>query len=121
MKLLLDEMISFRVAAELRKQGHDVVAIKRDRPDLESAPDGDIVRQATREGRTVVTNNVKDYLPLHQRFVASGEDHAGMLFTTDQALPRSNAALNRWVQTLDHVLASNPGEDAFKTKYAFIP
>ena len=43
MKLLLDEMISFRIAADLRARGHDVVAVKRDRPDLESLEDRRII------------------------------------------------------------------------------
>src|SRR5680860_313061 len=38
-KLLLDEMISPRIARELRADGHDVQAIKADRPELEAASD----------------------------------------------------------------------------------
>src|SRR5687767_13418014 len=113
-------MISFRIATELRTQGHDVVAIKRDRPHLESTPDIDIVRQATRESRTIVTNNVKDFMPIHHNLVATNEDHAGILFTTDKKLPRSKKTLGLWVQSLESVLTANPDDDAFKNKVAFL-
>jgi hypothetical protein len=44
-RLLLDEMISPRIARELRGRGHDVQAIKKDRPDLTSRGDREIVLQ----------------------------------------------------------------------------
>ena len=61
MKLLLDEMNSWRVAAELRQRGYDVVAVKRDRPGLESRTDPTILEAAAAEQRAVITNNVRDY------------------------------------------------------------
>jgi predicted nuclease of predicted toxin-antitoxin system len=49
-KLLLHEMLSPRIALELRSRGHDVVAIK-ERPDLQSLSDPEIVAAARREKR----------------------------------------------------------------------
>jgi predicted nuclease of predicted toxin-antitoxin system len=48
-KLLLDEMISPRIARELRAAGHDAQAIKTDRPELEAASDRDVLRRAAAE------------------------------------------------------------------------
>lgn len=121
MKLLLDEMISFRVAAELRARGHDVEAIKRDRADLESTPDVEIVRQLARERRAIVTNNVKDLMPIHHRFAGMGESHAGMVFTHDSSLPRSKASIPLWAQTLETLLAAHPDDDALKDQVLHLP
>lgn len=80
MKLLLDEMHDPSVAALLRDRGHDVVAVK-ERSDLIGLPDEDLLRAATAGGRTVVTENVKDFAVLHRRITAERQRHAGLVFT----------------------------------------
>jgi Domain of unknown function (DUF5615) len=54
LKLLLDEMFSPLVAAELRARGHDAVAIK-ERDEWQSLSDPDVAALARTEQRTVVT------------------------------------------------------------------
>lgn len=112
MKLLLDEMISWRIAAELRSRGHDVVAVKRDRAQLESRADATVLEAAAAEHRAVVTNNVRDYRIAHERMRARGEDHYGIVYTYDDTLPRAKAALELWVSTLEELLQALPAEDA---------
>lgn len=121
MRLLLDEMISFRIAQELRDLGHDVEAIKRDRAEFESTPDIEIVRQLAREERAIVTNNVKDFVPIHNHLITAGEEHAGMLFTDDQSLPRNKASIPLWVQTLADVLRAQGDEAALKNRIRHLP
>lgn len=121
MRLLLDEMISPRIARSLRERGWDVDAVKRDRPDLEGLPDRDIVRRMRREKRAVVTNNVIDFQPLHDRIVATGEEHFGMIFTYDATLPRTKAAIPTWVETLETFLRKHPGEDALRNRVHHLP
>lgn len=121
MKLLLDEMISFRVAAELRAREHDVDAIKRHRPDLQGAADLDMVRVLAGERRAIVTNNVKDFMPIHQRLAGSGESHSGMLFTYDGSLPRNRASIALWVQVLEALLAAHPDETALVDQIRHLP
>lgn len=74
MRLLLDEMISPRIARELRGLGHDVQAIKKDRPDLVSRTDREIFQRMGIEWRTIVTNDVADFQEIHERLMAAGED-----------------------------------------------
>lgn len=121
MKLLLDEMISFRVAAELRARGHDVQAVKRDRPDLESVPDLTIVQVLALEARTIVTNNVKDYQPIHRLFAATGRDHAGMVFTSDTTLPRTKAAIPQWIAAFEQLVRSHPAASVLVNRVAHLP
>lgn len=112
MKLLLDEMNSWRIAAELRKRGYDVVAVKRDRLELESRIDPTVLEAATAEQRAVVTNNVRDYRVAHERMRARGEHHYGVIYTYDDTLPRNTAAFPLWISTLGEFLEAHLPEDA---------
>ncbi len=110
MKLLLDETISPRIARELRERGHDVQALKRDRSDLSGRSDRELVRLMAVEGRAIVTNDVADFQPLHDRLLAAGEEHAGMIFTSDATMPRGKAAIPLWVKRLGELLDAR-GDD----------
>jgi predicted nuclease of predicted toxin-antitoxin system len=111
-RLLLDEMNSWRVAAELRQRGHDVVAVKRDRPELESRADPTILEAAAAEQRAVVTNNVRDYRVAHERMGARGDDHYSIVYTYDDTLPRNKAAFSLWVSSLQEFLDGRRPDDA---------
>jgi predicted nuclease of predicted toxin-antitoxin system len=120
-RLLLDEMISPRIAGELRAEGHDVQAVKRDRPDLAGRGDHEIVRQMAAERRAIVTNDIADFAAIHDRLLAAGEEHFGMIFTFDATLPRSRQAIGQWVQTLAQLLAEHPQEDALRNRVQHVP
>jgi predicted nuclease of predicted toxin-antitoxin system len=111
-RLLLDEMISWRIAAELRGSGHDVVAVKRDRPRLESRFDPLVLTAAVAEQRAVVTNNVRDYRQAHERMRARGDDHYGIVYTHDDTLPRSKVAFPLWIAVLEELLRARSAVDA---------
>jgi predicted nuclease of predicted toxin-antitoxin system len=115
-KLLLDEMISWRIAAELRGRGHDVVAVTRDRPALESQVDPNVLAAAATEQRAVVTNNVRDYRAAHERMRVRGEDHYGLIYTHDDTLPRNKAEFPLWVATLEEFLKAHPTENALMNR-----
>ena len=116
MRLLLDEMISFRVAGRLRDLGHDVVAIKRDRPELEQRADAELLLDMAAERRAIVTTNVRDLRVVHERMLAGGEDHYGIIFTLDDTLPRNKASISLWVQTLDAFLRAHAPDDALRNR-----
>jgi predicted nuclease of predicted toxin-antitoxin system len=120
-RLLLDEMISPRVARELRGDGHDVQAVKKDRPDLAGRPDREIVRRLASERRTIVTNDIADFQAIHDQLLAAGEEHHGMVFTFDATLPRTKDAIPQWVQTLSRLLADHPVEDALRNRIHHLP
>jgi predicted nuclease of predicted toxin-antitoxin system len=120
-KLLLDEMISPRVARELREDEHDVQAIKKDRPDLASRHDREIVRQMASERRVIVTNNIADFQGIHDQFVAAGEEHHGMVFTFDATMPRTKAAIPHWVRALAGLLAEHGAADSLRNRVLHLP
>ena len=93
MKLLLDEMFSPLVARQLRELGHDVIAIA-ERPDWHGYSDPQVFELARREHRALVTNNVRDFRPLHNEALAAGQDHFGIVFAPgDYARARSHTGL----------------------------
>jgi predicted nuclease of predicted toxin-antitoxin system len=120
-KLLLDEMISPRIARELRKGGHDIQAVKHDRPDLVGRGDRELVRLMAAERRAIVTNDVADFHGIHDQLLAAGEEHSGMIFTFDATLPRTKAAIPQWTRTLTSLLADHGEEDALRNRVLHLP
>lgn len=110
MKLLLDEMFSPLVAAELRARGHDVVAIK-ERDEWQSISDPEVVALGRAERRAVVTANIRDFRPLHAELVAAGGDgHAGMVFVPT-SFRFTRAATGQIVAALEARLVEYPGDE----------
>jgi predicted nuclease of predicted toxin-antitoxin system len=113
-RLLLDEMISPRIARELRE--HDVQAVKKDRPDLTGRSDRELIRQMATERRAIVTNDVADFQAIHEQILAAGDEHYGMIFTFDATLPRSKAAIPQGVRALTELLTEHAPEDMLRNK-----
>jgi predicted nuclease of predicted toxin-antitoxin system len=120
-RLLLDEMISPRIARELRDSGYDVQAVKKDRPDLISRSDRELVRQMVVERRVIVTNDVADFQGIHDRILAAGDKYLGMIFTFDTAMPRTQAAIPQWVQVLTDLLADHTDDDGLRNRIHHLP
>jgi hypothetical protein len=110
-KLLFDVHHS-RIAAErLRAEGFDVQAAA-DSAELESLPDDDLLRQASADGRAVVTENAKDFDRIVRSWVASGEHHAGVIFTSPRRFHRgSNTYPENLIVALARFLAAPPVAD----------
>jgi predicted nuclease of predicted toxin-antitoxin system len=110
MKLLLDEHFSPEIARQLRARGHDALAV-RELPDLHGLADADLLAWARTEHRTVVTENVADFVELHRRSVMRRRPHAGLILTSPRGFPRTRRAIGRIVRALDDLLGSNPDLD----------
>ena len=102
-RLLLDEMFSPAIAAELCGLGHDVIAVT-DRADLRSRSDEEIFAWTSAERRWLLTENVKDFRPIMLQALRAGPPGCGLLFTSGRAFPRSRKnpgplimALHAWL------------------------
>jgi predicted nuclease of predicted toxin-antitoxin system len=111
-RLLLDEMFSPQIAAELVRRGHDVVAVAAD-PELAGLPDEQVLEWATSQGRCLVTENVKDYEMLRRAAAAQGRSHAGLVYCAARRFPRDRRFAGALVAALDKLLAAGqvPGPD----------
>ena len=86
--LLLDEMFSDSIAQRLRADGYDVVSAVAD-PALVALADDQILAHATAEGRTLVTANIRDFVPLDGRYRAAGQSHAGLILVSTKTFPQN--------------------------------
>lgn len=91
-------------------------AIKRDRPDLTGRSDRELIERMTVERRVIVTNDVDDFQLIHDRLLAGGEDHAGLVFTSDTTMPRNKVAIPLWVDQLNKLLAEHDGDDSLRNR-----
>lgn len=109
MKLLLDKMLTPDIARELRARGHDVVAVAG-HPDWEGLSDSQIMVVARTEHRAIVTNNLRDYRPLHgEAITPGGHGHFGMIFIPGN-YRRTKADTARIMAALEAKLTQYPGE-----------
>lgn len=104
LKLLLDEMVDPEIGAQLRRRGWEVESIQGEHQDLFGLDDAVVLERATQLGRALVTDNVRHFLPLHQRYLAGQKIHAGLLLAHPRAYPRSKKAIGVWVRGLHQVL-----------------
>lgn len=70
MRFLLDEMYGEQLADLLAGRGHDAVHVRA--IGLGGAPDIDVLARAVDDGRTLVTENAVDFLPLLDQRQAAG-------------------------------------------------
>jgi hypothetical protein len=115
LKLLLDEMYSSAISAQLRRRHHDAVAVT-ERPELVSLSDRELFARTAAERRALVTNNVVDFVPLVREALGNGEEHFGLIFTDDRRLPRTRRGVGAIVRSLDRLLTAHPGEGALRNQ-----
>ncbi|MGH9246360.1 MAG: DUF5615 family PIN-like protein [Acidimicrobiales bacterium] len=111
MRLALDHHYSTRIAIELRRRGHDVVAAIEE--GWQAAEDEALLEDCARVGRALLTNNVSDFTAIARRWAIEGRAHRGLIFTSDTSMPRSRHTTRRYVAALDALLTSNPSDGAF--------
>lgn len=111
MKLLLDEMYWPALADQLVARGHDVIAVAADSA-LTGLSDEELFRAAQVHARTVVTENVADFIPIAQDHAATGTPHHGLVLVAPSAFRRDRAnvaaALGAMVTALDALLEQDP-------------
>jgi predicted nuclease of predicted toxin-antitoxin system len=111
--LVLDEHFSPAVAEQLEQRGYDVIPVAA-RLDAGLAPlrrkaDEELLRWAHSEGRVLVTENVRDFMPLHHSFLSRWEPHSGIIFTSPRRFPCRTHSIGLLVDALarfmeDHVV-----------------
>lgn len=87
MRLLLDVHHSPQAARRLRDRGYDVVAAA-DEPALAGLEDEELLRAATSDGLTVVTENARDFDRIIRDWSAQGKHHLGVVFTSPRRYHR---------------------------------
>jgi predicted nuclease of predicted toxin-antitoxin system len=120
LRLLLDEMYPPEIAVQLRRRGHDVVAVG-ERVDLTGKADGELFELMAAEGRAIVTNDAQDYMLLFNRALVEDKGHSGLVLTSDRSLPRTKAGIGALVRALDRTLRTQPAHDALRNRVLWLP
>jgi len=113
LKLLLDEQFPPDIAKRLRERDHDAIAVC-ERPDLISAEDETLLAVSTAEQRALLTNNVRDFVPIATRWAGEGRTHYGLLLTSDRTLRRSRNTIGTYTEAIGRLLRSHPADDALR-------
>lgn len=110
MRLLVDEMYPPAIAEQLRRRGHDVVAVA-ERVELRSLSDPAVIAAAQPERRAVVTENVADFVPLANVADERGEPHHGLVLVDPASYPRGHRrTIGRMVTELARLLNDHPSD-----------
>ena len=119
MRLWLDEMVPGEVARQLRSMGHDVRAVQE--PENRWAwglEDADQLEAAVRQGRVLVTYNLRDFIPLSQQSAQARKTHLGIVLVHVRTIPPGN--VGELVRSLHSLLKVHTGEDALKDQVIFL-
>lgn len=119
MKLLFDEHYADEIAEQLRAAGHDAQTVSERR--LKGLEDEPLLSLCQHEARALMTNNVRDFVPLARAWSASGRDHAGVLLTSNASLPRHKGTIGRYVVILAALMDAHPAERALANQVRWLP
>lgn len=110
MRILLDEMYSASIAAGLRERGHDAVAVV-ERLELRNIPDTELFAAAQSERRTVVTENLADFIEIANDHDVRGTAHQGVVLVHPRRYPRNVArTVGAIVTALDALALQHRGD-----------
>ena len=82
LKLYLNEHLSPRLAVQLCRYGFDVTSSQG--AQMLSQDDDEQMALAASEQRAIVTFNFGDFMLLHEKYIADGKDHWGIIFSTEE-------------------------------------
>jgi hypothetical protein len=107
-KLILDEMYPQAIAEQLRDHGHDASAVL-ERTELRGLADPDLFALAQTEQRSVVTENLPDFITIANDYDERGQVHHGVVLVPPGSYPRSDPRLvGRMVTALERLLGEHP-------------
>jgi predicted nuclease of predicted toxin-antitoxin system len=116
MRLLLDAHLSGRVVGRhLRERGHDVLALDEHR-NLEGLDDSDVLELATKEGRILLTHNVKDFPDILRDWADEGREHAGCIIVVGIQLSQ----FGQLIRSIEAALDCTPDQQGWHNRSAFV-
>jgi uncharacterized protein DUF5615 len=117
-RLLLDEHYAPAIAERLRAAGQvaDTVLGLR----LAGVDDQTLLEFCDRESYALLTNNVRDFVPLAREWAAAGREHAGLALTSDASLPRHSGTIGRFVALLSTLMTENSATRALANQVRWL-
>lgn len=94
-----DELVDPALAVHLRNRGYDAVSCHERGHNNRRISDRDQLAYAASDGRAILTNNVRDFIPLDVRWKRQGRSHAGVVVYA--GVPPFGELLRRVIRHLD--------------------
>ncbi len=91
-----------------------------ERADLLGLSDDELFRRMAQERRAIMTDNVKDLVPLTSHAAVAADDHDGLLFTSGSSMPRPSDTIGRFVDALDGFLRRYEGEESYRNQVQWL-
>jgi hypothetical protein len=111
-KLLLDEMLSGRIAEQLRQRNHDTIAVEES-DGLRGSSDPDLFAHAQEQQRAVVTYNREDFLALDREYQSRRRLHHGIVILHPRRFPQGDASTGALVLALSRLLETGEPYPSF--------
>lgn len=112
MKLLLDEMISAKIAEQLQARGHDVRAVDQS-PELRGLSDQDVFARAQQEQHAIVTYNREDFLALDRQYASRRHEHHGIVILHPRRFPQGEQSIGALLTSLSSLTEAGPPYPSF--------
>jgi len=96
-----DELVDPALAVALRARGYDALSCHEARRINQKINDRDQLIYATEHGRAILSNNIRDFVPLDTRWKRQGRMHAGIMLYV--RFPPLGDLLRRVITHLDTV------------------
>ena len=103
LRLYLDRHIKKQLAVDLRQRGIDVLTTEE--ASMDTASDEDQLAFAAQQDRAVLTFNIRDFAPLHERWTAEAKSHAGIIVSQQLGSRQYGVLLSRTLRLLDRITA----------------
>jgi predicted nuclease of predicted toxin-antitoxin system len=100
-KLLLDEHFSSTIAHRLTDLGFDVTSV-RDRG-LLGFEDWDLMQWCGNQGRAICTRNAPDFRKEHEKYLARGEIHFGIVTVGEWTIEQTFVALKTFLESTEDI------------------
>jgi predicted nuclease of predicted toxin-antitoxin system len=102
-RLYLDRHIKKQLAIDLRERRFDVVTTEN--AVLDTASDEEQLAFAANENRTILSFNIRDFAPLHERWPAGERLHGGIIVSQQLGSRQYGMLLARMLRLLDQFSA----------------
>jgi hypothetical protein len=87
---------------------------------MKGTDDEPLLSFAATEQRALLTNNVRDFGPIAVRWAAGGQDHYGLIFTSDESMPRGKSTIGVYVDALAALMDAHRALDALRNQIGWL-
>ena len=109
-RIFLDHHYPKALVHALRESGNDAVSAFE--VGMQLASDEEILEYCRVEKRVVLTNNHSDFAQIARNWSIAHRNHCGIIYTSDNSLPRTVANANQIAQRIKVLIATiPPGSD----------